>query len=327
MLSPAENPLCVGHMGPRHQFLQAFHAQRLPPSWIIVGPEGVGKRTFCYQLIRLLLSGQTNLSPQDPLFRRITSRSHGDLLVLEKHETVTGLGVEDIRSVQSFLQKTPAEGGWRVVLLDGLETLNRFGTNALLKSLEEPPPQTLFLLTAQTLRGLLPTLRSRCQVLFLKPLEDACVEEALQQMGYALPPQDKSFILSLAQGCIGKAVFFLQEERWKKIAVFRTCLVRACLPTAHPNYRAPFSPENITLWTGEPLSFWGEAIIAWLEDLLKKGSGLQVAPLEEKEVFEQASVALWWHRLDHIKAQFHRGRQFHLDPLHTLACFFHFLTI
>lgn len=326
VLTPAENPLCLGHDDSYKQFLKVFDSGRLPHSWIIVGPKGVGKRTFCYHLIRTLFSKQTILSPQDPLFRRIASRSHGDLLILEKREEMTNLSVEDIRSVKSFLQKTAVEGGWRIVLLDGLDQINRFGANALLKSLEEPPPQTLFFLTAQTLAGILPTIRSRCQVLSLKPLEDESLKSALTQMGYALDLEETSAVLPLAQGCLGKAVYFLQEERWKKIIAFHTCLLRACLPSSHPHYQAPFTSENIALLAGEELSFWEESVVGWLQNLLKKGIVLQTLTPEERDVFEQASPALWWYRLDQLKAQLKRGIKFHLDSLHTLSCALNLLT-
>lgn len=316
MRAPAENPLCFGHAEAETQFLNAFRSKRLPHSWIIVGPKGVGKRTFCYQLIRFLFAGHTHLSSEDPLFRRIAARSHGDLLVLEKDS-----GVEAIRAAKGFLQKTTAEGGWRVILLEGLETLNRFGANALLKSLEEPPPQTLFFLTSRTLSGILPTIRSRCRILTLRPLEDNLLKEALTQMGYGEKTEALNAVISLAQGCVGKAMNLFQEERWKKILTFRTCLLRACFSPTHLDYQAPFTSEMMALWTGESLSFWEEALVDWLHHLLK-----MEGTLEEKEVFVRSSPAVWWYRLDQINLQMKRSLHAHLDPLHTLSCVLRILT-
>ncbi len=102
--------------------------------------------------------------------------THADLLTVErewdpKRKRMRGeIVVEDVRRVADFLRRTPAEGGWRVVVLDGAEDLNRNAANALLKMLEEPPPRAILLLVCSAAGRLLPTIRSRCRRLDLAPL-------------------------------------------------------------------------------------------------------------------------------------------------------------
>ncbi len=78
--------------------------------------------------------------------------------------------VEDVRRTVPFFGSTAGEGGWRVAIVDPLEDLNRAGENALLKVLEEPPPRALLLLVSHAPGRVLPTIRSRCRTLILRPL-------------------------------------------------------------------------------------------------------------------------------------------------------------
>ncbi|GBR54515.1 DNA polymerase III subunit delta' [Neokomagataea thailandica NBRC 106555] len=110
----------------------------------------------------------------------------------------------DVRPVQDFLHHTAAEGGWRVVLVDGAEFLNRFAANALLKILEEPPPNTVLLLTSASPGALLPTIRSRCRMLALSPLHERDMRAVL--------PEVSPDMLSRAQGAPGRALFLAMDS-------------------------------------------------------------------------------------------------------------------
>ena len=123
----------------------------------------------------------------DSIFRRVASGGHPDLLTLERgFDEKRGklreeIIVEDVRGVGNFLRLTPAEGGWRIVVVDAADDLNRNAANALLKILEEPPRQSLLLLICHAPGRLLPTIRSRCQVLAVRKLHDHEVLDLLQR--------------------------------------------------------------------------------------------------------------------------------------------------
>ena len=154
--------------------LDALRAGRMHHAWLITGPEGVGKATLAYRFARRLLAGQPaeeslRLDQAHPVFRRVAAASHADLLTVERvyddrrKRMKTQFAVDDIRRINGFMSLTPAEGGWRVAIIDGAEELNQASANALLKVLEEPPPGAILLLVCSAVGRLLPTIRSRCR--------------------------------------------------------------------------------------------------------------------------------------------------------------------
>ncbi|HEY1411119.1 MAG TPA: AAA family ATPase, partial [Rhodopila sp.] len=153
---PRANPLLLGHEDAEATVLDAMRAGRMHHAWLITGPEGVGKATLAYRFARRLLAGgapaggapadSLALEASHPVFRRVAANSHADLLTVERvfnektKRMKTQIAVEDVRKINGFMSLTPAEGGWRVVVVDGAEELNQASANALLKILEEPPP-------------------------------------------------------------------------------------------------------------------------------------------------------------------------------------------
>ncbi len=198
MLTPRENLKLFGHEKARESFLTSFHSARFAHAWIVAGPFGIGKATFAFHMARYILSGRQNRNTQfsetDAFHRRIVAQSHGNLWTLGGEETPE-IGVESIRDLNGFLNKTLGDGDWRVVLIDGADKLNRNAANALLKRLEEPPPQTVFFLITSLSGCLLPTIRSRCQLLTLSSLQENEVQEVLLAQNLSSPD-----FLSLAQG-------------------------------------------------------------------------------------------------------------------------------
>jgi DNA polymerase-3 subunit delta' len=125
------------------------------------------------------------LDPAHPVVRRIAANAHSDLLALERTEGDSGklrtvITVDQVRRLVSFFGSTAGEGGWRVCIVDSADELKYpEGSNALLKMLEEPPARSLFLLVSHAPGRLLPTIRSRCRRLTLKPLGQGDVVRAI----------------------------------------------------------------------------------------------------------------------------------------------------
>lgn len=244
-LAPKDNPYLVGHEDMEKMFLQAWQNNSLHQAWLISGPKGIGKATFAYRLARFLLNVDDakrqdyvslEVSPESMAFRQISKGAHPDFKLLERGYLKTErqkivkaikdgnylsdeelgdlkkssvITVDDVRMVNEFLSKRSADGRWRIVLIDSVDEMNTSSANAVLKILEEPPHKTLMLLISHNPSRLLPTIRSRCAKLELKPLEDNLVASLLRRYR----PQTTEELIKkttvLAAGSIGKAIAYL----------------------------------------------------------------------------------------------------------------------
>lgn len=220
MKDPRQSFNLRGHEQAERVFGEALSSGRLHHAWLISGPAGIGKATLAFHLARVLLGAET---PDSPAARRVTAGTHGDLLEIvravdEKRGRLRSeITAADVRPVQAFMRHTATEGGWRVVIVDGAEFLNRFAANALLKILEEPPPRSIIFLTTSSPGALLPTIRSRCRPLVLSALSDA-------EMRFVLPDV-RDDVLARAHGSPGRAMFLAQDKDGA-IASFVTEILR-----------------------------------------------------------------------------------------------------
>lgn len=192
---PRETLSLYGHAEAEAAFLDAYRGARMPHAWLIGGPRGTGKATLAYRMARFVFAhpdpsvaavhSATSLAlPADnTAVRRVVARGHSDLLALERTVGDTGklrtqIAVDDVRRTIGFFGSTAGEGGWRICIVDSADELNPAGANALLKILEEPPARSLLLVVSHAPGRLLPTIRSRCRRLALRPLEPADVARA-----------------------------------------------------------------------------------------------------------------------------------------------------
>ncbi|RCK40167.1 DNA polymerase III subunit delta' [Thalassospira profundimaris] len=224
---PRQNHQLLGHEAVEKVIVDAWNGGRMHHAWLLCGPRGVGKATLAYRMARFVLSqGGENaggglfndkptslfVSPEDPVFRRIAGGGHGDLKVVErlydeKKKRLQGeITVDNVRAVGGFMSKTSAEGGWRIVIVDAADELNRNAANAILKVLEEPPSNAMMILIAHQPGKLLPTIRSRCRRLNLGTLEDQTVTSLLAQYCPDMATDDLYALAGLADGSIGRAL-------------------------------------------------------------------------------------------------------------------------
>ena len=180
-----------GHAQAEADFLTAHSAGRLHHGWMIEGPSGIGKSVFCLRAAAYLLGAKGNAaSPldapeSDPVIQKIIAESHPDLRWIKRELNDRGklrqdITVEQIRNLNAFFSLKPALGGWRIGVIDSIDEMNRNGLNALLKTLEEPPPQCLLLLVYHGTGPVLPTIRSRCRRLRFTRLNDQETNTVLQ---------------------------------------------------------------------------------------------------------------------------------------------------
>lgn len=222
ILPPSRNPVLIGHDEALSQVAAAFTSGRMPHAWLITGIEGVGKATLAWHVAHHVLSGGQNpagqLDMNHPVARLVAGEAHPDLFVVRRpFDEKTGrfrdsIPVEEVRKMAPFLSMTATHGGWRVILLEEAHALNRHGQNAILKVVEEPPANCLILLTATAPGALLPTIRSRCRVLPLQPLEDRPLAAILARCELDLPPDETQRLIRLAGGSAGFALRIAETE-------------------------------------------------------------------------------------------------------------------
>ena len=229
-LEPRTNPNLFGHDAAEATLLDAIQGGRMHHAWLMIGPEGVGKATLAYRFARRLLAGRPiepslALPATHPVFRRVAAGSHADLMTVERginektKRMRMQIPVEDIRKINGFMSLTPAEGGWRVVIVDGADEMNQASANALLKILEEPPGKAILLLTCAAPGRLPATIRSRCRRLRLNPLDDAAMARVMDDIAPGLGPDERGRLITLAEGSPGRALILAEEEGLKLAAV------------------------------------------------------------------------------------------------------------
>jgi DNA polymerase-3 subunit delta' len=247
---PRETFALFGHDEAEAALLSAFRSGRIPHAWLIGGPQGIGKATLAYRMARFVLSHRDPLAAAvqrarslavdagEPVARQVAAGAHGGLLTLERTLNDKGvmrtvITVDETRETISFFGSTAAVEGWRVCIVDTVDELNPNAANALLKILEEPPQQSLFLLISHAPRRVLATIQSRCRKLSLRPLSQADVIRAAAQAS-GTDPADPELreAAAAAEGSVARALTLLGGDSMKLQQ--RTTALLDALPRLDP---------------------------------------------------------------------------------------------
>ena len=247
---PRETTALFGHREAETALLDAYRSGRIPHAWLIGGAAGIGKATLAYRMARFVLAHRNPLAPKvqqaetldvdpsDPVARRVAAGAHGGLLALERTLNDKGvmrtmIVVDQTRETIPFFGSTAAVEGWRVCIVDTVDELNPNAANALLKILEEPPQQSLFLLVSHAPARVLPTILSRCRKLVLRPLATRDVIRAAAQAA-SLDADDPALAeaADAAEGSVARALTLLGGDALKLQQ--RTAALLAGLPQVDP---------------------------------------------------------------------------------------------
>lgn len=203
--------MLIGHAKPRETLLDARDRGRMHHAWLITGPRGIGKRRFAdWAALKLLAAdgGPDDVPPANPAAALVAAGSHPDHRILTPPEEGRGSAsgsiiVDQVRELADFLHSYPAIAPWRTLIVDSIDDMNLNTANAFLKELEEPRPQTIYLLVSHAPARLLPTIRSRCRQLRLFPLPPGESAQVLEAENPGLAPGALASLVALSDGAPG----------------------------------------------------------------------------------------------------------------------------
>jgi DNA polymerase III subunit delta' len=306
----------VGHRQVWETLGSLLEGGRLPGGILLHGPQGIGKATLAFQAARQIFA---RTGDEDPALvaEQVAAGGYPNLRVLRKAPRDTGKGfhaairVEEVRELIDRLHKTRGRAGHRVVVVDAIDDCNTSSANALLKILEEPPPETLFLLISHRPGQLLPTIRSRCQSLAMRPLADAEVRQVLEG---ARPEAERPNIeaaVELAGGRPRRGFEALLLADAEALTSLRQWLAA---PTAQPVATQLAIADKLAVdRDGAQARFARDIILGWLAEEARTAAGdaLQRSRLA-------SATELW----DKALALFEDTDTYNLDARQTLITLF-----
>jgi len=321
---PKETFHLVGQDDALTRAARAIRSGRPPQGWLISGPPGIGKATLAYRIARYVLkygatdSGPTDLAvpENDPVSLQIAAGSYPGLLVLKRglnpdtNRMMSVLSVAEVRRLSGFFGLTSGAGGWRVAIIDTADQMNDAAANALLKALEEPPPRAMLLLLAHAPGRLLPTIRSRCQRLTLRPLGADVLDRELQARMPEVPAEARASLVRLAGGSLGQALQLADGEGLALAEDADTLIDGA----AHPDIVALMGLADRIARMKDGLDSFGEAVLRTLGERIRT-----------RAHSPGANVKSWIDAWEMLGNLFARANGLHLEPRQTILSTAHAL--
>lgn len=284
----------IGQSEAEQAIFDAFMSGRMPHAWLLTGPKGIGKATLAWRAARFLLrygmpeiaeaAHATDMSVPDdhPVARQIASHSHPNILTirrpwdekLKRFKTV--LTVDEVRKTMDFFGMSAGAGGWRIAIIDSADEMNVSAENALLKVLEEPPPQCAFFLISHQPGRLLPTIRSRCRALHLKPLSEDAIADILVANEIKAKPDERRAIAQLADGSAGRALAIADSGGLSLYGEIVSLLID--LPRLDVKALHKLADKIARRGADEAWHTAIELLSDWLQRMIRTGAGMPVQP-------------------------------------------------
>jgi DNA polymerase-3 subunit delta' len=295
--SPA---LIIGHEWAVELIQRGLATQRLSQSYLMVGPPRVGKTTLALYLARAVNCVSTGHRPCGACghCQKIAKGIHPDVRLID--EPASDIGIDQIRDIQREMSLAPFEGRHRVYVLCNFHLASLPAANCLLKTLEEPPPRVVLILTATHGEALLPTIVSRCQLLHLRSLPVAQVQASLESR-WNVESGRANLIARLSEGRIGWAIEASNSDALLHVRDKYFVALEQVLRQAHweriglaqrLSQNPQALPELFNLWE----SWWRDIM------LTKSGNPETLTNPDREQTFRDEARRLTW---DDIKGCLH----------------------
>lgn len=297
---PREQFAFFGHEEGEGAFLEGLRSGRLHHAWLIGGAQGIGKATLAYRVARAVLDPEKradravrnlDVPAESTAARQVAALSHPNLSVLRRAPATDKKGpsatipVEAVRRALAMFGSTAADGGYRICIVDSAEDLTISSANALLKVIEEPPPRSLFLIVSHAPQRVLPTIRSRCRRLLLRPLEDRDVRAAIGSLGEpwsGIPGAVVDQALRYGEGSVRRTLELLDEE--KVAFIDQVTKLLNGLPKADPKQILALAEALARRDADDSYELALDTVQRWVSERLHERAGLgasRLAPLVE----------------------------------------------
>lgn len=315
VLLPEQAPRLIGHETAFAALIDQAGEGRLPGAILLHGPRGIGKASFAFTLAKQVLT-MTGDEPAERVDEQIAAGVHPNIFVLRRRARDTNgfyaaIRVEDVRDVQHRMRQTRGRAGYRICVVDSIDDCNQSSANALLKILEEPPAETLFLLVSHRPGSLLPTIRSRCHAYALRGLDAAAVQMIVAAQ---VPEADSAMLqraVELADGRPQRAFEALMIEGLDTLDTLQRWLNA---PASQPAGVHLQLADAIAKAGGAEAAFARDMLIGWMADEARAAS--MAGPLARNRL--ASATELW----DKAHAVFADADAYNLDARQTLVSIF-----
>ena len=321
---PERRQRARGHAAQRAAILNPLAEHRLPGAILLHGPQGIGKATFAFEMAAAILTA-TGDEDRHRVDEQIASLSHPNLFLVRRTLNKSGTKISGVITVDQIsrreagdthplrdrLHQTRGRGGYRVAIIDSIDDCNANAANALLKILEEPPAETIFLLVSHRPGQLLPTIKSRCHNLALRPVGADDVRAVLLEHDAGLGQTELDRAVALAGGRPRRAFETLALEPESALGALQAWLAN---PAQHPAGVAMKLADVLGADAqGTELSFAREMLDDWMADEARN------AAMQAQGRMRLASANELW---DKAHALFAEADDINLDMKQTLVAIF-----
>lgn len=285
----------VGHEWAVRLLSHAIQNDRLSHAYLVTGPAGVGKATLARAFAQAL-----QCQTPDPAARpcgacrscELTAAArHPDVFWVEPPSADRAISIDQIRELQHHATLSPVEGRWKVLIVRDADRATLHAANALLKTLEEPPPHVILILTAPMRDALLPTIVSRCQVLALRPLPTSLVEDALIRQ-WNVSAEEAALWSRLSGGRLGAALALRDDEgirgqRAEWLSMLQSVMAGDELARFEAAETVATGGSEVAT---QLLSLW----LSWWRDVLltQAGCGEEIAHIDQRSMIARAASTL-----------------------------------
>lgn len=275
----------IGHEWAVETLKKHVHPETVRHAFLFCGPQGVGRRTLALSYARALNCLEEDISKRPcgtcRICRQTKEMTHPDLIVVQPEQPGVQIKIEQVRELQHTLSLAPYEARYRVALLLHFDEASLNAMNSMLKTLEEPAPQVVIILTAENPELLLPTIVSRCEVLQLRALSVAQTGSGMRKL-WGLPEEQASLFAHISGGRPGyaRSLFSDAEAYARRRAVLDDLTwLLAANRVERFGFIEPFTKDN-KRWREVYAPLWRERLQIWLSfwrDVLVTATGARVA--------------------------------------------------